>query len=338
MNSMSSEKIYLLIGLTTASLCLAGGAAQAQTYKSPTPNTLTIAKNVESIAPNFDRTDAKTNYDFMAQLSAPQPNGTSQSAPLDNSVPSNGTPTNQSTPLDNTVPRDTNPTTTPNTLDNTVPNDGTPTNQSAPLDNTVPSDGTPTTPSNTPYNTAPSDGSPTTPSTTPTPPPSDGTPTTPTTPTPPPSDGSNPPLNNVNPGRATRSGSSYIGVGGNIGIGGNTGIGEGSFSVISKIGLTRNLSARPAVLFGNDATVLLPVTLDFPIESLQSTKYRIAPYVGAGAVISTGNDSNVGLLLTGGVDVPVSTRFTATAGVNVGFTGDTDVGVLLGIGYNFSGL
>jgi hypothetical protein len=42
----------------------------------------------------------------------------------------------------------------------------------------------------------------------------------------------------VDPGRTTRGGSSYIGVAGNIGLGGDSAIGEGSFMVISKIGLT----------------------------------------------------------------------------------------------------
>ncbi len=305
---MSLKKFYLVIGMTTASVFLVG-SAQAQTTESGDRNTLIIAENVDAIAPpSFDSKDA--NYDFMAQLSAPQE--TTQSAPLDNTVPTDGT-TTQPAPFDNTVPTD-GTTTQPAPLDNTVPSDGT-TTQPAPLDNTVPSDGT---------QTAPSDGTPTTPS---------------SEPTPPPSDGSNPPFGGINPGRATRSGSSYIGVGGNIGLGGETGIGEGSFSVISKIGLTRNLSARPAVLFGDDVTVLLPVTLDFPVEDLEITRFNVAPYIGGGAIISAGDDSDVGILLTGGLDVPITTQFTATAGVNVGFVDDdTDVGVMVGVGYNFSGL
>ena len=128
-------------------------------------------------------------------------------------------------------------------------------------------------------------------------------------------------------------------MGGNIGIGGDTGIGEGSFSVLSKVGLTRNLSARPSVLFGDNVTILLPVTIDFPSESLEITRFNVAPYIGGGAIISTGDDSDVGVLLTGGIDVPINTQFTATAGVNVGFVDDdTDVGVMIGVGYNFSGL
>jgi hypothetical protein len=258
--AMSSKKIYLLIGMTTASVFLTGISAQAQTTESPKENTLIIAENLEKIKPSFESTNAPKESEFIAQFSVPQ-NGTTQTAPLDNT---------------------------------------TPTTQPAPLDNTIP-------------------------------------PTTPSTQTPP-SDGNNRPFGDVDPGRATRSGSSYIGVGGNIGIGGDTGIGEGSFSIISKVGLTRNFSARPSVLFGDNTTILLPVTVDFPSQNVETTRFNVAPYVGGGAVISTGDDSDVGVLLTGGVDVPINSQFTATAGVNVGFVDETDVGVILGIGYNFSGL
>lgn len=308
---MSLKNIYLLIGMTTASVVLSGISAQAQTTESSNKNTLIIAENVDKVAPSFNSQDA--NYKFMAQLTAPS-DSNSQTAPLDNTTPSDSN--SQTAPLDNTTPGD--GTSTP--LDGTVPSDGTPTTQPAPLENTAPSDGTPTTPSTQI-------------------PPSDGTPTTPSSnPTPPPSDGSNPPFSDVDPGTATRSGSSYIGVGGNIGIGGDTGIGEGSFSVISKVGLTRNFSARPSVMFGDNTTILLPITVDFPSQNIEATRFNIAPYVGGGAVISTGDDSEVGVLLTGGIDVPINSQFTATAGVNVGFVGDTDVGLILGVGYNFSGL
>jgi hypothetical protein len=56
----------------------------------------------------------------------------------------------------------------------------------------------------------------------------------------------------LSPGRATRRGSSYIGVGGNIGLGGNTTLSEGSFAVISKIGLSNNFSVRPSALIGDN--------------------------------------------------------------------------------------
>ena len=139
----------------------------------------------------------------------------------------------------------------------------------------------------------------------------------------------------VTPGRATRSGPSYVGVGANIGFGGRTDLGRGSFTIFSKIGLTNNLSARPAIVVGSEPALLLPVTVDFPVRSVANGRVGIAPYVGGGAVISTGNDSVVRALVTGGVDVPLSEEFTANAGVNVGFFGKTEVGLRLGVGYNF---
>ncbi|MGB3655877.1 MAG: hypothetical protein WBA41_32340, partial [Rivularia sp. (in: cyanobacteria)] len=86
------------------------------------------------------------------------------------------------------------------------------------------------------------------------------------------------------------------------------------------------------------AVFLLPVTIDFPIQSsdiFREPKTIAVPYVGGGAAVSTDNDSSVGLLITGGVDVPLSDQFTATAGVNVGFFDKTDTGLVLGIGYKF---
>ncbi len=169
--------------------------------------------------------------------------------------------------------------------------------------------------------------------------PTEITPTTPTQTTPTPPDPTTS-QTTVSPGRVTRSGSSYFGVGGNIGIGsGDTQLGQGSFALISKIGLLRSYSVRPSILFSDNVTVLLPITYDFsfgegPTEALG---FRAAPYVGVGAAISTGSGSNVGLLLTGGVDVPISPQFTATAAVNATVTGDPAIGILLGVGYNFNG-
>jgi hypothetical protein len=142
----------------------------------------------------------------------------------------------------------------------------------------------------------------------------------------------------VVPGRATRSGSSYIGIGGNIGLGdGDTALGEGSFAVFSKIGLLPTVSVRPAVLFSDDATILVPITYDFnfgagPTDALG---FSAAPYLGAGAAFSTGGGTSVDLLLTAGLDVPLNSQFTATGAVNATVTGDTAIGIVLGIGYNF---
>lgn len=146
------------------------------------------------------------------------------------------------------------------------------------------------------------------------------------------------PITGVEPGTATRGGSSYIGAAGNIGIGGNGTLSESNYAIISKIGLTNTISVRPSVIFGGDTTFLVPVTLDFSprsADALGGQQFSISPYVGAGVAIETGGGSDVGFLLTGGVDVPLGDRFTLTGGVNAAFLDSTDVGLLLGIGYNF---
>ncbi|MBE9127131.1 MULTISPECIES: hypothetical protein [unclassified Coleofasciculus] len=147
----------------------------------------------------------------------------------------------------------------------------------------------------------------------------------------------------IDPGRATRSGSSYIGVGGNIGLGdGDTALGETSFAVFSKIGLTSNISVRPSVLIEDEPTILIPVTLDFvpavtdvTADLTEDTGFRIAPYIGAGIAISTGDDSSVDFLATGGVDLPLNEQITATASLSASLFDNPAVGLLLGVGYNF---
>ncbi|MEG3850809.1 hypothetical protein QT971_29005 [Microcoleus sp. herbarium19] len=143
----------------------------------------------------------------------------------------------------------------------------------------------------------------------------------------------------VRPGRATRSGPSYIGIGGNLGFGGDSALGDSSFAIISKIGLTNNFSVRPTVLFRDNLTVLVPVTYDFvsqnAVEVSDDFVITAAPYAGAGVVVSTGDDGHFGFLISGGVDVPLSSNFTATAGLNVGFIDGAEVGLLLGVGYTF---
>jgi hypothetical protein len=143
------------------------------------------------------------------------------------------------------------------------------------------------------------------------------------------------------PGRATRGGRSYIGVGANIGLGGDdSALGDGNFAVISKIGLTKNISIRPSAVIADNAVILLPLTYDFSIKNAADPFTEVlpfAPYIGAGAALKTGNDSEVGLLLSGGVDFPLGSRFTANASVNAGFFDDVNIGLLLGIGFNFPG-
>jgi hypothetical protein len=144
----------------------------------------------------------------------------------------------------------------------------------------------------------------------------------------------------INVGRPTRGGRSYIGVAGNIGVsGGSSSLGDGNFAVISKIGLTNAISVRPSAILGDDTTILVPVTYDFSFKQADafSERLAIAPYIGVGAAIKTGDSSDVAFLVSGGIDVPLNSQFTATAAVNAGFFDETDVGLLLGVGYNFTG-
>jgi hypothetical protein len=143
-------------------------------------------------------------------------------------------------------------------------------------------------------------------------------------------------------GTATRGGSSYIGVGANIGLsGGDSSLGDGNFAVISKIGLTNSISVRPSAVFGDDTTVLVPITYDFSFKSADafSEPLAIAPYVGVGAAYKTGDNSQFAFLVSGGIDLPLgqNSPFTATAAVNAAFFDQTDVGLMLGVGYNFTG-
>ncbi|MCF4966499.1 hypothetical protein [Nostoc sp. CMAA1605] len=144
----------------------------------------------------------------------------------------------------------------------------------------------------------------------------------------------------INVGRRTRGGSSYVGVAGNIGIGGgDSSLGDGNFAAISKIGFTNTFSIRPSAVFGDNTTILIPVTYDFNFRQVDpfDEPLAIAPYVGVGAAIKTGDDSQAAFLVSGGLDVPLNSQFTATAAINAGFFDKTDVGLLLGVGYNFSG-
>lgn len=116
---------------------------------------------------------------------------------------------------------------------------------------------------------------------------------------------------------------------------GDTEIGRGAFNVISKIGLARNLSFRPSAVINDNAVFLIPLTFDFPGEDIPGAELSLAPYIGGGLAVSTGQDSTVGGLITGGLDIPLSSQFTGNAAVNVGFIDETDVGISLGVGYNF---
>jgi hypothetical protein len=132
----------------------------------------------------------------------------------------------------------------------------------------------------------------------------------------------------------------FFGIGSNIGISGSeTGLSAGAAALITKRDLNDWLSIRGVTtLFSgerNDRTIAL--TVNFPIRS-ESKKVLLVPYVGGGALISSRNfldDLIVRGLVTGGIDLPISRRFTATTSVNVGFADEPQVGVQIGVGFNF---
>jgi uncharacterized surface protein with fasciclin (FAS1) repeats len=156
----------------------------------------------------------------------------------------------------------------------------------------------------------------------------------PGTPTPTPGE---PTPGEVAPRRTVLGGPSYIGAGGNIGLTGNNSLSIGNFSVISKFGLTRNISVRPSAIFGDETLVLVPVTLDFASQPNPVTgqQFPVSPFIGGGVAIDTSGDTEVAFMATGGVDIPIANRFTLTGSVNAAFFDETSVGVILGVGYNF---
>ncbi|MEQ8380994.1 MAG: hypothetical protein RH949_01320 [Coleofasciculus sp. A1-SPW-01] len=147
--------------------------------------------------------------------------------------------------------------------------------------------------------------------------------------------------------RGTRGVPNYLGIGVNIGLtedddeatddGGGTALGDAGFVINGKIGLSRTLSLRPGVIIGDDALFMVPLTYDFIIPRVDPFEpVRFAPFLGGGVALSTDSDDNIGFLLTGGVDVPLSRSFVANGSINIGFIEDeTDIGIILGVGYTF---
>jgi hypothetical protein len=125
---------------------------------------------------------------------------------------------------------------------------------------------------------------------------------------------------------------SYVGIGGNFRFTGTT---ASSFTIISKIALADVLSLRPSALLFNDfASFYIPVTYDLNTQRLVGD-LNIAPYIGGGIAITTGNSGRVGPLLTAGVDIPITRGFTANVAANLAFVQTTDFGISVGIAYNF---
>ncbi|MBE9060935.1 hypothetical protein [cf. Phormidesmis sp. LEGE 11477] len=134
--------------------------------------------------------------------------------------------------------------------------------------------------------------------------------------------------------RRAAANSSFVGIGGDIGY-----VDDISFAVISKIAFANRLAVRPSVLIGDDLAVLVPVTYDFRQYAPEAGGFQFIPYGGLGAAYSSGDgDSDINLLLSAGVDVPVSRQVTVNAQANLGVLNDTDFGVTIGAAYNIGNL
>ncbi|MGC1219369.1 MAG: hypothetical protein WA883_17990 [Phormidesmis sp.] len=128
-------------------------------------------------------------------------------------------------------------------------------------------------------------------------------------------------------------GSDFIGIGADFGYAGDV-----SFAAISKFSFTDRLAARPSILVGDEFAILVPVTYDFSRFSTDIGGFQLRPYAGAGVSYTDSEDNDINLLLSAGVDVPFSQRFTLNAQLNYGVLNDSQFGGTVGVGYNLGNL
>lgn len=126
----------------------------------------------------------------------------------------------------------------------------------------------------------------------------------------------------------------YVGVG--VGVG-NLGDSDVGLAINSKLTITDNVSARPGLVSDLDfsdgeTTFLLPVTYDFNAITPDG---KLFPYAGVGASYRTGEDSEVGALLTAGADYRLTETLTLNGAVNWSITDDSPVNGVVGVGYTF---
>ncbi|NER85180.1 MAG: hypothetical protein F6K42_37890 [Leptolyngbya sp. SIO1D8] len=124
----------------------------------------------------------------------------------------------------------------------------------------------------------------------------------------------------------------YIGIGGNVGFSGDeSALGDGGFAIVSRTRIFDYLSLRNSTVFGDETASLFALTGEVPLTNSGGDITAI-PFVGGGVWLHGELDP----LLSVGVDVPLN-DFTVTTRINVGFDNEnTDAGLLIGIGYNFS--
>jgi hypothetical protein len=140
-------------------------------------------------------------------------------------------------------------------------------------------------------------------------------------------------------GRLAKSNYSYISVGVNIGFDSDgLSVGDTGFAIDSKIALSSNFSIRPSAIIAQESALLIPITYDFRFQDKETFEYEpITPYLGVGGYASTDELNEFGFLITGGLDYKLSDSFVANTHLNVGIGDSTEVGLVFGVGYIFSG-
>ena len=136
------------------------------------------------------------------------------------------------------------------------------------------------------------------------------------------------------------SAKSYIGIGGTIGLSGNnTALGTGGLAILSRNVLNDLLSIHGnRVVFGTAIpSASSALTLNFPIRDSATQEIVVSPFLGAGIQFRSIDGLYISPLAVGGVDIPLNKSLTGTIRLEAAFpnTGNTDMGVSMGIGYNF---
>jgi hypothetical protein len=136
------------------------------------------------------------------------------------------------------------------------------------------------------------------------------------------------------------SAKSYIGIGGTIGLSGsNTALGTGGLAILSRKVFNDLLSIHSNnVVFGSAIpSSSNALTLNFPIRDSTTQEIVVSPFLGAGIQLRHIDGLYISPLAVGGVDIPLNKSLTGTIRVEAAFpnTGNTDMGVSIGLGYNF---
>ena len=120
-----------------------------------------------------------------------------------------------------------------------------------------------------------------------------------------------------------------------IGLGGSN---DGAV-VNGKYALSNRFSVRPEVITNvtaddngeRDFAVLAPITYDFN----SANNGKLQPFVGAGAGVTTGDETELQFVATAGADYQLGNRYTVNGSVNYLPFDNQSVDVVAGVGYRF---